>query len=136
MTRAVPAVVLVLALALGCSKAPNAPPTGDPNVQTTNGRITITDISGKEWDITHAVNVYGFDPEDFEFGTGTDAFPAVFDPHYVGPGESGYPHENATRMVMGATFFGDARSYSLAAMARREVINDVWGGDTYLAVAY
>lgn len=136
MRRSAAGLALVLVLFGGCSKPPNAPPTRATLVDATEERVTITDEDGKVWDITHAVREYGFDPQLFEYGVGVDAFPAVMDPTFVGPGEPGYPHEDATRMVLGATFFGDARAYGIAAMSYREVINDVWNGDTYLAVAY
>jgi hypothetical protein len=119
----------------GCSKAPNAPPAAPVSAVEVDDRIILTDLDGKEWDITHAVRVYGFDPDRFEYGLGVGMFPAVMDPSFVVAGEGGFPDPYANRMVIGANFGGDTRAYAIDALARREVINDRFG-DQYVAVGY
>ena len=110
---------------LGCSGGPAG--TGDPN--------TIRDRTGKVWDVSHAVAEYGFVADQFQFGLGPGAIPPVFDPVLVSPGEDGYPAPDDGTPVIGVELNGELRAYSVPALSRREVINEVFG-DAHVAVAY
>jgi len=100
-----------------------------------NGRILLVDQKNKEWDITHAVENYGFVPEDFQFGIGLGIIKPIFDPEFISFGDPGFPDENETYLVLGYTQDNDARAYPIADMSRHEVVNDIYGS-THLTVAY
>ncbi len=89
-----------------------------------DGEIVIRDLTGKEWNITHAVNEYGMDPERFNFGLGPIAIPPITEPTFVGPGDPGYPDPGETFLVLGLTVGGESRAYPVETITRREVVND------------
>lgn len=98
-------------------------------------RHVITDRTGKQWDITHAVQNYGFDPDGFQFGLGPDAIKPILDPQMVCEGEDGYPPDDATFLVMATSLNGHTRAYPLSIMSRHEIADDQFGDD-HVAVAY
>lgn len=98
-------------------------------------RIFVIDRTGKKWDITHAVNNYDFEPERFQFGLGPQAIPPILNPQMVCPGEEGYPADNESFTIMGASLNGHTRAYRLTVMTRHEVVDEKFG-DAHVAVAY
>ncbi len=121
-------------MVFGCEQeSPNEPFGGFPIIRT-DGKILIEDQTGKRWDITEAVNKYGFDPEKFQFGVGPNAIPPIMNPRFYNPGETGYPG-NGNFQVIGYERNGETRAYSLNKMVSHEVANEVFQ-DQQIAVAY
>lgn len=111
-------------------------PLQAPEVEADDAeKISIVDRTGKKWDITHAVNHYGFKPERFQYGLGPEAIPPILNPRHLEPGDAGYPQDNATTLVLGVAIGDDARAYPLNVMYRHEVVNERFGAQ-HLAVAY
>ena len=100
-----------------------------------SGKVYITDRTGKQWDVTHAVKNYGFDPYRFQYGLGPYAITPIINPKMIAPGEAGYPPENFTGLVLGVEIDGDARAYPIQTLSRHEVIDDRVGGQ-FVAVTY
>ncbi len=100
-----------------------------------DGKIFIRDQTGKSWDITHAVEKYGFDPAVFRHGLGPNAIRPIQDPVMLRPGDSGYPVPDAQSVVIGVNLAGDSRAYPLSVMIRHEIANEKFG-DTHVSVAY
>jgi len=98
-------------------------------------RIFITDKKGKKWDITHAIEVYGIEPENRYQGIGQFAFRPINDPQILYSGMEGYPNESESIEVVG-TYLpnGEARAYPLPMMYYNEVVNDVVGDMPFAAV--
>jgi hypothetical protein len=98
-------------------------------------QIFITDRTGKQWDITHAVNEYDMQPENFRYGLGPYAITPINNPEMISPGEPGYPDNASTIQVIGTSVNGDARAYSTSVLSGHEVANDTVG-DEPLSVIY
>ncbi len=98
-------------------------------------RILIVDRTGEEWDITHAVKEYGFEPSKFQFGGGANSIPPILNPQFLLPEDQGYPPVDHPALVIGYEANNDARAYALSAMRKFEVANDMFG-DTAVAVGY
>lgn len=98
-------------------------------------RIFIQDQTGKKWDVTHAVQEYGMDPDNFNFGLGPDAIPPIVNPVFLVPGDAGYPSPSRTFQVVGVTVSGESRAYPVSVLTGHEVVNDRFGS-TYVAVTY
>lgn len=117
----------------------DTPDETDEDSGEAGDRIEIVDRTGKKWDITHAVNKYGFEPDKFQFGLGPDAIKPILDPQMLCPGDPGYPKERSERdelfLVLGASINGHTRAYPLKVMSRHEVADEKFG-DSYVAVAY
>ena len=98
----------------------------------------ITDRTGREWDVTPARDVYGMNPDYFNYGLGIGAIPSVDDPTVLEEGNSGYPSVDSRIQVFGVNHNGEQRAYSVRALTRHEVINDIYPGDSnqYVAVTY
>lgn len=110
--------------------------TGDDSTGSNGGnRIFIVDQSGKSWDITHAVNKYGFIADQFQYGIGPFAIPPIQNPDFFSPGESGYPGDEETFLMMGVMINDEERGYPLNTMSRHEVVDEVFIS-THVAVAY
>lgn len=107
----------------------------DEEVEEKEQKVFLVDQTGKEWDITHAVNAYGFDPDRFMFGLGPDAIRPILKPEMICPGQEGYPEDNAGFTVLGTSLNGFARAYNLVVMSKHEVVDEVFG-DAHVAVAY
>lgn len=116
----------------GCNESPQ--PTQPGTVITDDDKFAITDRNGKVWDITHAVNEYGFDPEAFDHGIGAFAIRPIQDPAFICPGEANYPG-NFEFLVIGYALNDDARAYPISTLASREIANDVFG-DAHVSIAY
>jgi hypothetical protein len=98
-------------------------------------QIIIKDKTGKNWDVTHAVNKYGFDPDRFRAGLGPFAISPIIKPKMLNRGDFGFPMNDETFLIIGATLHGDTRAYSLDALSRHEVVDERFDS-TYVAVAY
>ena len=98
-------------------------------------KITITDRTGKVWDVTHAVKVYGFSLGNFRFGLGVNAIPPILNPKFISAGEAGYPSATETFEVIGLVFNQKAYAYPLYILRGHEVIDQQIGA-SYLAVTY
>lgn len=121
------------------TNGPTAPPTAPPTADTgQEDRATITDRTGREWDVTHARDVYDMNPDYFNFGLGIGAIPSVDDPTVLEEGDAGYPDADSQIQVFGVDRNGEQRAYSVSALTRHEVFNDVYPGesDRYVAVTY
>jgi len=116
---------------------PTPSPAPIPETERENPAI-ITDRTGRDWDVTHARDVYGMNPDYFNYGLGIDAIPPVDDPTVLEEGDSGYPGSDSHIQVFGVNHNGEQRAYSVSALTRHEVFNDVYPGEShrYLAVAY
>jgi len=108
---------------------------GEPLVIQSAHGVTITDVDGREWDITQAVYRYGFDAGGFTGGSGAFARVPVLNPSHLSSGDSGYPAASDTFELVGTVVDGAARAYALDTLAAIEVIDDVHG-QTLSAVVY
>jgi hypothetical protein len=127
-------VALLFGGGCGDMSGPTAEGNDTANVDS-SGRITITDRTGKVWDVTHAVNEYEFEASAFQFGIGPNAIPPVFDPLLVASGEAGFPASSDGFFVLGANIDGDERAYGISPLSRHEIINEVFG-EAHLTVGY
>ncbi len=130
------ALPLVLFLA-GCSGDSGKPPTAAADVENDgeSGEIFIVDRTGKRWEVSHAKEKYGLQPENFQFGLGPHAIKPINNPVMIGPGDSGYPGDREQFLVLGTNIGGDARAYRIGKMSRHEVANERFG-EAHVAVAY
>ncbi len=155
-------LILLFALAVGllnngCGGASEAGPTGPSSVNTSNyeggqasggtstgqqgdtsspgGRFSITDRTGKTWDVTHAFEEYGFVPESFQYGLGPFAITPINNPQMLSPGDSGYPLDSDSFAILGTSLNGFTRAYPIRVMSRHEVANERFG-EAHVAVAY
>ena len=135
MLRVVPMAVLFLWSLAGCTQQTVTDPAAPPDVGENEERIILTDRTGKEWDITYAVNKYGFDPQKFRYGLGPFAIQPLMLPPVLCPGDAGYPDDQATFLSIGINLFGVTRAYPLYLMVRHEISNELFAGN-YVAVAY
>lgn len=110
-------------------------PGGDSSNTNEEEQIFIVDRKGKEWDITHAVNVYGFLPQNFQFGVGIGAIPPILTPEFCQSGDPDFPSPDQTFLVLGFAVNGECRAYPLSIMRRFEVANDIFGS-SFVTVAY
>jgi len=103
-----------------------------------NKSAIIRDRAGRNWDVTHARDVYDMDPDNFNFGLGIGGIPSVDIPEILAEGDFGYPGSNSKTEVFGVNHNGEQRAYSVGALTRHEVFNDVFPGESgqYLAVTY
>jgi hypothetical protein len=108
--------------------------TPDSN-NTDSGKIFIKDRTGKKWDITHAVNKYGFEPNKFQFGLGPFAIRPILNPEFLSPVDQNYPSNSANDLVIGTVINEITRAYPLSILVSHEVANDDFDR-TYVAVAY
>jgi len=97
--------------------------------------VIITDRTGVQWNITHAVLKYGMEESDFNYGLGPNAIQPVILPDYISPGEPEYPADDSEERVIGIDINGDARAYPIVPLSSHEVVND-YVGESYVAVTY
>ena len=128
--------LIFLFFGIGCNSSTD-PIDPEPQVQTGNNNeeIYIVDRTGRKWDITHAVNKYGFKPGRFQFGLGPFAIPPIEEPEFFVPGDPGYPREDETFLVIGTTIHNDSRAYPIFVLKSHEIVDEVFDS-TYVAVAY
>jgi len=98
-------------------------------------QIFIVDNSGKQWNITHAVNKYGFSAGQFQYGLGPYAIPPINNPEMLTPGDPGYPSVQDGQAVIGAVFNNDVRAYPITVLRHREIVNDEIG-NKYVAIGF
>jgi hypothetical protein len=118
----------------GCGDSSGSP-SGPSGIQGDAGRIFIVDKSGKRWDVTYAKNEFGFEPDEFEIGSGPFSLRPILNPQMLSAEEEGYPADDATFLMLGTRLNDLARAYSIGVMSTHEVVNEVFG-DTHVAVAY
>ena len=107
----------------------------NPGGNNDSSGVFITDQRGKRWDITHAVDVYGFKAEDFQFGIGANVIKPILEPKFYKAGDPDFPTPHETFLVLGTTIHDDSRAYAISDMSRHEVADDMFDS-TYVAVAY
>lgn len=99
------------------------------------GRTYLIDATGKSWEITHAINEYGFEPQHFEFGVGPFAIKPILDPVLICRGEAGYPDDDWERIMIATTIGQESRAYNLTDMIAHEIVDEVFA-DAHVAIAY
>ena len=109
-------------------------PSGPARVESSGESVTITDRTGKAWEVGNA-GKYGLRPGGFQVGLGPRAIPPINNPVMAVPGDPAYPSDGSTALVMGVDLNGATRAYSLAVMSRHEIVNEVFG-EAHVAVAY
>lgn len=98
-------------------------------------KIFIVDLRGKRWDVTHAVNEYGFVAEQFQFGLGENAILPVLNPKHIAEGHERYPSDDATFFVLATRIRYMARAYPINILAIHEIVDEVFV-DVHVAVAF
>jgi len=119
------------------TSVPTPAPIPAPESKSENPAV-IRDRTGRVWDVTHARDVYDMNPDYFNYGLGTGAIPSVDDPTVLEEGDPGYPNADSRTPVFGVDNNGEQRAYSVSALARHEVFNEIYPGEAnqYVAVAY
>ena len=117
--------------------SPIPAPVLAPESESENTAV-IRDRTGRLWDVTHARDVYGMNPDYFNYGLGIGAIPSVDNPIILKEGASGYPSSDSHIQVFGVNHNGEQRAYSVSALTRHEVFNDVYPGESnqHVSVAY
>jgi hypothetical protein len=134
MNRYVLYGTLFILIIISCSKIFQE--DGDsPNIRRANGQVLIIDNTGKEWNITHAIENYGMKAERFQFGLGPNAIRPILNPKFIGPNDPGFPSASDNRLVIGFNLDGDIRAYPIDVLTRHEIADDSFG-KTKVAVAY
>ena len=118
-----------------CEYSQSGPPGPVDVVESREDRVFITDRTGKQWDVTHARDRYGFKPSQFQFGLGPDAIRPIDGPQMLAVGDEDYPSDKGNFLVLGASITGEERAYPIGVMSRHEVANEVFG-EAHVAVAY
>ena len=118
-------------ITLGCSVA-------EMPINTEENRVIITDRTGREWDVTHARDVYDMNPDFYNYGLGIGAIQSVDNPTIIKEGELGYPTPDSQMPIFGVNHNGEQRAYSINDLARHEVFNDRYPGksEQYVAVTF
>ena len=101
-------------------------------------KATITDSTGREWDVTYAREAYDMNPEYYNYGLGIGAIPSVDDPVIIEEGDPEYPKSDSRMGVFGVNHNGEQRAYSVVDLTNHEVFNDKYPGESeqYVAVTY
>jgi len=126
--------LLIMIIASGCEVI-NSSGGEEAEVVHRGSDILIRDNTGKEWDVTHAVEKYGFVASQFQFGLGPFAIRPIKEPEMLFPGESGYPSKNSDLLVIGTTINKESRAYPLDVLSRHEIADEIFG-EQHVAVAY
>jgi len=127
------ALTIMLSVA-SCSDS-RTDPSGPVAISDRDSRLLIRDVTGKQWDVTHARNRYGMQPSQFQYGLGPQAIRPLLQPHMLLPGEVGYPDADGRFLVIGVDLFNSIRSYPIQVMGWHEVANERFG-KAHVAVAY
>ena len=106
----------------------------EPDSSDSN-RILIRDRTGKKWDITHAVNEYGFEPRRFQHGLGPFAITPIRDPRFLSPGDSGYDSVDQNELVIGVFLYGTVKAYPLKILKSHEIVDEKFA-TAHVAVGY
>ncbi len=102
---------------------------------TDSGRIFIRDWTGKEWDVTHAVEEYGFDAERFRHGLGPHAIQPILNPEFISADDPGFKDIDDENLVIGTAINGIARAYPLSVLRSHEIVDEKFDR-THVAVGY
>ena len=105
------------------------------DVKRENGRVIIVDDTGKEWDVTHAEEVYGLKAENFQFGLGPFAITPIQNPEFLFDGDPGFPGPTESFLVIGVDMNGEKRAYPISVLSRHEVTNEFFD-PAHVSVAY
>ena len=97
--------------------------------------LFIQDVTGKQWNVLHARNRYGMQPDQFQYGLGPQAISPILTPHMLLPSEPGYPDDSEEFLVIGVQLNGFTRAYPLHVMGWHEVADERFG-EAHVAVAY
>jgi hypothetical protein len=124
-------LLLLLAFTYGCLDS-------GKQAGTPEDKAIITDRTGRQWDVTHARDQYAMNPDFFNFGLGVGAIPSVDFPTILERGDPSYSALAGNLGVFGVSRNGEQRAYSIGALTRHEVFNDIYPGESnqYVAVAY
>lgn len=95
-----------------------------------NQKTFLIDRTGERWDISQAVSL-GFDPDDFEFGLGRNAFTPLNDAMMT-PGKD---VRHSTRVLGIASGDQEAKAYSVNKLSGHEIANSSIGKNP-VAAAY
>jgi hypothetical protein len=106
-----------------------------PQVEKKDGKTFIVDNTGKQWDITHAINSYDMEANRFQFGLGPFAIRPIQKPTFLKRDDPGYPDAESEFLVIGFSLEKDTRAYPIDVLSRHEIVDDKFG-DTHVAVAY
>jgi len=133
-------LLLLLLLINSCTETGTKPQFESAEVifepdSSDSNRIFIRDRTGKEWDVTHAVNKYEFDPERFQFGAGPFAIKPILQPQFISRGDPGYDSIDENTIVIGTFIKRNARAYPLYILGSHEIVDENFG-TTYVAVGY
>jgi hypothetical protein len=123
----------LFAFVMGCSLFQSE--ETEAEVVKRDDKIFIKDRTDKLWDITHAVNNYGFRADQFQFGLGPFAITPINDPKMLNPGDPDYPENQSSFIVIGTNLHQDTRAYPLDVLSRHEIVNERFD-TTYVAVGY
>jgi hypothetical protein len=115
--------------------APASAPT--PEIEPESS-VFIKDRTGRPWDVTHARDIYDMNPDHFNYGLGIGAIPSVDTPTILEEGAPGYPDSDSRTAVFGVDHNGEQRAYSVSALSRHEVFNDIFPGESnrYVSVTF
>lgn len=100
-----------------------------------SGTIYIRDLTNKLWDVTHAVNEYGFDPKRFQYGLGPFAIRPILVPKYITADDPEFNDIPEDNVVIGVVMNGSARAYPLSLLRKHEIANEKFN-PTFVAVGY
>jgi hypothetical protein len=128
-------VFLFLFASVGCKKDSPTVFDSPAEVIKSNEKIFIVDRTGKKWDVTHAVDRYGFKADQFQFGLGPKAIPPLQNPQFLKPGDPGYPASFDQTLIIGTRLKNDARAYPIFMMKTYEIVDEEFDS-TFVAVAY
>ena len=131
-------VIAALSALLFTACTVQAPALGPTPESESENTAFIKDRKNRSWDVTHARDVYDMNPDYFNYGLGIGAIPSVDNPTVLEEGDPGYPGSDSRIQVFGINHNGEQRAYSVSALTRHEVFNDVYPGasNQYLAVTY
>ena len=140
-------LLIILVIFIGCqetgtsSQTERATVISEPDTTVTdpdsskNEKILIIDNTGKKWDVTHAVNVYNFIAENFQYGLGPNAIRPILNPQMISQKDRGYPGSGDDMIVIGVSLNGFTRAYPIRYLFSHEVVDDKFDR-TYVAVSY
>ena len=106
---------------------------GEEGPITVGDRIFIEDDTGKQWDITYAVNELNMSADQFNYGLGPNAILPIVDPQFSLPGDGDYPLDDELFLVLGVTVDGEDRAYRLSHLSSHEVVDDTFGEIAFAA---
>ena len=132
-TKQIAFVMLLISTVLisGCSGFEVPENAGDSSA-------IITDRTGREWDVSHARDVYDMNPVYYNYGLGIGAISSVDNPVIIEEGDPDYPKQDSDIQVFGVNHNGEQRGYNVRDLAGHEVFNDIYPGksEQYVAVTF